>query len=147
MISDRSDNTGFKSSLVKLPLDPSKNSLLSSEQGKKAGDKKTNDSINESNINQIDLNYFYDTNKPSNKSHKLIVESFDEKDHLKPYSLFRFALKNEYFEEGEHGFGLFAKYNVINEDTEVRIFNVFTNKVLYAEKLLKKALKKNNGNG
>ena len=43
MISDRSDNTGFKSSLVKLPLDPSKNSLLSNEQGKKAGDKKTND--------------------------------------------------------------------------------------------------------
>ena len=100
----------------------------------KVEDKKANDSINESNINQIDLNYFYDTNKPSNKSHKLIVESFDEKDHLKPYSLFRFALKNEYFEEGEHGFGLFAKYNVINEDTEVRIFNVFTNKVLYAEK-------------
>ena len=43
MKSERSDNTGFKSSLVKLPLDPSKNSLLSTDLGKKTGDKKTNE--------------------------------------------------------------------------------------------------------
>ena len=43
MKSERSENTGFKSSLVKLPLDPSKNSLLSTDLGKKTGDKKTNE--------------------------------------------------------------------------------------------------------
>ena len=43
MISERSDNTGFKSSLMKFPVDPSKNSLLSTDLAKKTGDKKTND--------------------------------------------------------------------------------------------------------
>ena len=43
MISERSDNTGFKSSLMKFPVDPSKNSLLSTDLAKKTGDKKTNE--------------------------------------------------------------------------------------------------------
>ena len=50
MISERSDNTGLKSSLVKLPLDPSKNSLLSTDLGKKTGDKKTNEFKQSNNI-------------------------------------------------------------------------------------------------
>ena len=43
MISERSDNTGLKSSLMKFPVDASKNSLLSNDLAKKTGDKKTND--------------------------------------------------------------------------------------------------------
>ena len=43
MISERSDNTGFKSSLMKFPVDASKNSLLSNDLAKKNGDKKTNE--------------------------------------------------------------------------------------------------------
>ena len=43
MISDRTDNTGFKSSLVNLQLEPSKNSLISNDRPKKPGDTKTNE--------------------------------------------------------------------------------------------------------
>ena len=45
MISERSDNVGLKSSsIMKFPIDPLKNSLLSSDLNKKTtGDKKTND--------------------------------------------------------------------------------------------------------
>ena len=44
MISERSDNVGLKSSsIMKFPIDPSKNSLLSSDLNKKTTDKKTNE--------------------------------------------------------------------------------------------------------
>ena len=43
MTSERSDITGLKSSIMKFQGDPSKNSLLSTDLGKKTGDKKTND--------------------------------------------------------------------------------------------------------
>ena len=44
MILERSDNVGLKSSsIMKFPIDPSKNSLLSSDLNKKTTDKKTNE--------------------------------------------------------------------------------------------------------
>ena len=43
MTSERSDNSGFKSSLLKFPVDPSKNSLLSNDLTKKTSEKKTSD--------------------------------------------------------------------------------------------------------
>ena len=50
MISDRTDNTGFKSSLVNLQLEPSKNSLISNDLPKKPGDNKTNEFKQSNNI-------------------------------------------------------------------------------------------------
>ena len=96
--------------------------------------------INSKNVNnsildyQIQLDYYYETNVNSNNEYKLQVESYGEKEHLKPYSLFRFEPINEDFEKGEYGFGSFAKFSVVKEKTKVRIFNTFTNKVLCAEK-------------
>ena len=83
--------------------------------------------------NQIQLDY-YNGATSINKSYNLSVESYDDKDHLKPYSLFRFEPINEEFEEGTYGFGFLAKFSVLNDNCQVRIFNTFTNKVLYAEK-------------
>ena len=85
--------------------------------------------------NQIQLDYYYETNINTNKSYNLSVESYNDKEHLKPYSLFRFEPINEELEEGTYGFGSLAKFSVLNDNCLVRIFNTFTNKVLYAEKL------------
>ena len=84
--------------------------------------------------NQIQLDYYHESNVNTNKAYNLSVESYDDKEHLKPYSLFRFEPINEDFEEGEYGFGSLAKFSVLNDFAQVRIFNTFTNKVLYAEK-------------
>ena len=89
--------------------------------------------------NHIQLDYYYELNVNSNKQYKLKVESYGEKDHLKPYSLFRFEPNTQDFEEGKYGFGSLAKFNVLEEKVDVRLFNSFTNKVLYAEKVGKKA--------
>ena len=43
MISERSENSGFKSSILKFPIDPSKNSLLSNDLTKKNSEKKMSD--------------------------------------------------------------------------------------------------------
>ena len=40
MISERSENSGFKSSILKFPIDPTKNSLLSNDLKKKKSEKK-----------------------------------------------------------------------------------------------------------
>ncbi len=62
MISDRTDNTGFKSSLVNLQLEPSKNSLISNDLPKKTGDNKTNEFKQSNNISNI----FYNLNANKN---------------------------------------------------------------------------------
>jgi hypothetical protein len=78
--------------------------------------------INSKNVNnsildyQIQLDYYYETNVNSNNEYKLQVESYGEKEHLKPYSLFRFEPINEDFEKGEYGFGSFAKFSVVKEN-------------------------------
>ena len=84
--------------------------------------------------NHIQLDYYYESNINSNKQYKLKVESYNDNEHLKPYSLFRFEPNTQDFERGEFGFGSLAKFNVLEEKVDVRIFNTFTNKVLYAEK-------------
>ena len=95
--------------------------------------KNLNNSV--SRINQIQLDYFYQSNVNLSKPNKLFIESYVEKEHLKPYSLFRFEPINEDFEKGEYGFGSLAKFSVLGNFVHVRIFNTFTNKVLYAEKV------------
>ena len=76
MISERSDNTGLKSSLMKLQGDPSKNSLLSTDLGKKTGDKKTNDFKQSNEISN---------NKRKNKSYEndSIFEAYEEESEKK----------------------------------------------------------------
>ena len=73
------------------------------------------------NINEIQLDYYYETDLISNNQSKLKVESYDDKEHLKPYSLFRFEPINEHFEKGEYGFGSLAKFCIIDEGVPVRI--------------------------
>ena len=43
MTSERSENTGFRSSIVNLQLEPNKNTLISNELTKNTVDKKTNE--------------------------------------------------------------------------------------------------------
>ena len=91
--------------------------------------------------NQVELEYYFESNINSNRQYNLLVESYNDKEHLKPYSLFRFEPVNEEFEEGEYGFGSLAKFSVLRNETDIRIFNTFTNKVLYAEKIGKNKYK------
>ena len=105
-----------------------------------------NKSINNSNPkffneNQVQLDYDYEIDQKFIRTHKLLVESYEDNEHLKPYSLFRFEPINEDLERAEYGFGSLAKFSLITEGTEVRIFNTFTNKVLYAEKIGKNKFK------
>ena len=88
--------------------------------------------------NNLELDYYNNINVNINKYYNLLVESYDDKEHLKPFSLFRFVPINKDFEEGKYGFGSLLKFSIINEETKVRIFNNFTNKVLYVEKSEKK---------
>ena len=120
-----------------ITINPKVSNIFLNKPSVNINNKFVNKSISSSLDNQIQLDYYFETNENSNSKYKLIVESYDEKEHLKPYSLFRFEPINEDFEEAEYGFGSLAKFNIINKDNSYRIFNAFTNKVLYAEKTSK----------
>ena len=98
MISERSENTGFKSSLVNLQLEPSKNSLISNELTKKTGDNKTNEfkqsnhvSIKRGRRKSVEINSIFaayeeesqkkkkdkNKNKESKKIDKIIVDNIE----------------------------------------------------------------------
>ena len=81
--------------------------------------------------NQIEINYFMEPNFNKNKKYKLIVDSFQDNDYLKPYSLFKIepVYNNEDNIEANDD-----NINVITQDISVRLINTFTNQVLYAEK-------------
>ena len=84
--------------------------------------------------NQIDINYFFDSNYNKNKKYKLIVDTYNDKEHLKPYSLFRIEREYDIFDDVDINTPSKNNNNIIPSDMNVRLINVFTNKVLYANK-------------
>ena len=90
---------------------------------------KRRNSINDSNIeldNKIELNYFVDSNFYKNKKLDLLIESYEDKDLLKPYSLFRFE---QVITDNVKG-----NFNI--EPTKINI-----NKFLYVDKVNKNKYK------
>ena len=68
MTSERSENIGFKSSVMNLQLEQNKNSLISNELNKNTGDKKTNEfkqsshaNINKGRRKSIERNSLFDS--------------------------------------------------------------------------------------
>jgi hypothetical protein len=104
---------------------------------------KRRNSINDSNIeldNKIELNYFVDSNFYKNKKLDLLIESYEDKDLLKPYSLFRF--EQVITDNVKENFNIApTKINIISENINVRIINVFTNKFLCVDKVNKNKYK------
>ena len=103
---------------------------------------KNRNSMNDSVIeldNKIELNYFIDSNFYKNKRLNLQIESYEDKDLLKPYSLFKFEpVTNS--EKGNYNIEP-TKINIISDNISVRIINVFTNKFLYVDKVNKNKYK------
>ena len=75
-----------------------------------------------------------DSHTYSNKQYELIVNTYKDKEHLKPYSLFKIEPSFECFENVDLNNNQVNNLNIILEDKNVRLINVFTNKVLCAVK-------------
>ena len=104
---------------------------------------KSRNSINDSYIeleNKIELNYFIDSNFYKNKKLNLLIESYEDKDLLKPYSLFKFEPVITGYMKGNFNIEP-TKINIISDNISVRIINVFTNKFLYVDKVNKNKYK------
>ena len=84
--------------------------------------------------NKIEINYLLDSHTYSNKQYELIVDTYKDKEHLKPYSLFKIEPSFECFENIDLNNNQVSNLNIILEDKNVRLINVFTNKVLCAVK-------------
>ena len=83
--------------------------------------------------NEIKLNYFYDKEFNIESNYELIVNSFEENDYIEPLSLFKFEVV---YNVGNYGiYEENPKYtiDILQDNSFVRLINVFTNKVLIAE--------------
>ena len=87
---------------------------------------------------RIEVNYFLETNTFSNKKHELIVDTYEDKEHLKPYSLFKIDPLYDFFEEKDINCQTINNMNIVLENNKVRLINIFTNKVLCVDKIFNK---------
>ena len=134
-IDNNADKSESKNNIIKELKE--KKSFLS--LNKDLGYIKNKNSVNDSTVefldNRIEINYFFDINYYKKKHYKLRVDTYEDKEHLKPYSLFKFEPIYELLEDSDINSNLITCNNVMSEDIPVRIINVFTNKVLIAEKI------------
>ena len=87
----------------------------------------------------IKLNYFYENEFNFDSYYDLVVNSFEENDYIEPLSLFKFEVV---YNIGNYGlFQENPKYtiDIIKDNSFVRLINVFTNKVLLIEEIIKKS--------
>ena len=84
---------------------------------------------------RIDLDYFFNINFFLKKNYKLMVDSYDNKDKLMPYSLFKFEILSDNIKKIDVNNGLFDYVNIMTDNISVRIKNVFTNKYMYVDKI------------
>ena len=84
---------------------------------------------------QVQINYFLDSNYNNNKKYKLIADTYEDKEHLKPYSLFRIEPLFDSYENDDLKNHPKRNINIISEDMDVRLINIFTDKVLYVNKI------------
>ena len=96
---------------------------------------KDKNNINDTTVVFVDN--FNDSSFSKHKNYNLIIDSYkDKEEHLKPYSLFKFERVFDEDRDIDKDINNFSmnKMNIITEDICVRLINIFTNKVLYAEK-------------
>ena len=84
---------------------------------------------------KIDINYFFDSDFYKNKKYKLMIDSYENENQLKPYSLFKFEPVFEELSNVNFNFDFTPRINIMTDKISIRIINVFTNKVLCVDKI------------
>ena len=87
----------------------------------------TNLKDNKEQNNNMELNYIFDENFYSNMKYELNINSYNDRDFIEPYGLFKFEIISP---DKEINSDLKTNIKLLSEECYVRIINVFTNKVI-----------------
>ena len=136
-----------KSEIISEIKSENKSDILDNNNKKKLFQSINNDLVyikNKNNIsdstvifmdNRIEINYFCDSNFNKNKNYKLKVDSYDDKEHLKPFSLFKIEFLLDELKDFDYISNLANNANKVHDEINVRFISIFANKVLYADKI------------
>ena len=115
-----------------------KNDIIDTKS-KLFGKIKSKNNISDSTVvyldSKIEINYFFDSDYYKNKKYKLMIDSYENENQLKPYSLFKFEPVFEELTNINFNFDFTPRINIMTDKISIRIINVFTNKVLCVDKI------------